>query len=151
MRLGLGSRAGVGLVLAGVAAMTACSGGSGSAHPDVEVVHAGTTDVVVESEPFMGSAAGVGVAGTLERVGGRCLGFHFGDQPVLLIFAHGATVTGSDAGVTVHAGDQDFRLFQSFSGGSRTSEPVPLDQWEGLAEQLPESCRQLEAILFDPE
>ncbi|MFN8190555.1 MAG: hypothetical protein U0R78_08955 [Nocardioidaceae bacterium] len=151
MQPGRTSTTGLGLVVAAVALLASCSGKGGSAHPGVEVVHAGTTDVVVESEPFRGSAAGVGVGGTLERVGGRCLGFHFGDEPVLLIFAHGATVTGSDAGVVIHAGGQELRLFQSFSGGSRTSSPRPLNAFDGLADQLPESCRQLEAIVFEPK
>ena len=136
------------LTVLAVAATAACSSGL---HPGTQALDAGGVSVLRLNENFEGASGGVGVFGSLQLVGHRCLGFVMGNEPTLLVFPPGTSVTGSGASVVIHVQGTTLRLGDRFSGGSMFNEPEPLSFFGGLGTEVPSSCRELRAVAFEPD
>jgi hypothetical protein len=136
------------LTLLAIAATAACSNGL---HPGTQALDAGGVSVLVLNENFEGASGGVGIFGSLQLVGHRCVGFAMGNEPTLLVFPPDTSVTGSGASVVIHVQGTSLRLADHFSGGSTFNEPKSLSLFGDLGTEVPSSCRRLRAVAFEPD
>lgn len=119
-----------------------------SGTPDTTVLHAGDIAVLMETEPFTGAVAGMGVDGRLAVVDG-CVGIAGWGR--VAVFPPSTSVTGTTAddlvltidGVTLRLGDH-------FTAGTRGSaDGYPLSTYGDLDDQAPDSCRDTQAVQLD--
>ncbi len=142
-------------VLALVGGLAFAFSGAGcvkNTNPDTEVVKAGDTYVLMETERYRGDVGGMGISSTLRLVDG-CVGFGQPGDEVLAVFPPGTKVTGSDERVVIRVGGRDYRIGDAIEGGTRQDDSTgtgSLSTYGDLAEQVPESCRDREAVDFDP-
>ncbi len=122
-------------------------------NPDTKVVKVGGAYVLMETEQYTGDIGGVGISSTLTLVD-HCVGFGEPGHEVLAIFPPGTRVTGSGERMVIHVGDRNFRIGDTFMGGTRQNGDgaggVSLSTFGDLAHQAPQSCRDHTAIDLDP-
>jgi hypothetical protein len=134
------------------AVTAACASPTASNKPETEVLRVGDVSVLVETQEFSGSSAGVGIGGTLQLVGSRqCVGGMQGGQTVLLLFASPTRVVDVGDEAVLDVNGVRLRIGDHYDGGNRWGSLARLSDFGDLQSQVPDACRDLPVVPFDPK
>lgn len=111
------------------------------------VLEAGQVVVLVEGRSLRTQdTAGTGMGVTLALIGDRCVGTGKGEDPRILVWPAGTSVSGSGEDVTIETGGRVLHLGDSVAGGTTQRTRYP-----ELDDRLPEECRRFPLIQFAPD